>query len=422
MTALTPPMGWNSWDSYGTAVTEEEVMANARFMAEHLLPFGWDTVVVDIQWYEPTARAGGYNEDPPVELDAFGRQMPAVNRFPSAAGGAGFGPLARAVHDLGLRFGLHIMRGIPRLAVARDLPVKGTDTTAARVADTSSTCSWNPDNFGLDHDVPGAQAYYDAQLEQFAAWGVDLVKADDMLSPYHHREIEAYHRAIERSGRDIVLSLSPGTHLSTAHLDHLRENAGMWRVSDDLWDRWDDVLDQFGRMSRWAPFQRPGAWADADMLPLGRIGIRAERGEDRDSRLALEEQRTLMSLWIMSRSPLMYGGDLPRSRPETVALLTVPAMIRILQHSRDNREVLREDDLVVWTAVATDAEASYAAVFHLGDAGATHRVPLASLGIHPDAVGAATDAWSGGRVELDGDALVLDVPAHGSRVVRFDAA
>ncbi|WP_308470961.1 glycoside hydrolase family 27 protein [Clavibacter michiganensis] len=258
MTALTPPMGWNSWDSYGTTVTEEEVLANARFMAEHLLPSGWDTVVVDIQWYEPTARAGGYNEDPPVELDGFGRQMPAVNRFPSAAGGAGFGPLARAVHDLGLRFGIHIMRGIPRRAVQLDLPVEGTGSTASRIADTSSVCAWNPDNYGLDHDHPDAQAYYDGQLAQFAAWGVDLVKADDMLSPYHHREIAAYHRAIERSGRDIVLSLSPGTHLSTAHLDHLRASAAMWRVSDDLWDRWSDVHDQFARMARWNGAQRAG--------------------------------------------------------------------------------------------------------------------------------------------------------------------
>jgi alpha-galactosidase len=286
----------------------------------------------------------------------------------------------------------------------------------------SAICAWNPDDYGLDHDHPDAQAYYDAQVAQFAAWGVDLVKADDMLSPYHDREIRAYRRAIERSGRDIVLSLSPGTHLSTAHLDHLRENAEMWRVSDDLWDRWGDVLDQFARMARWAPFQRPGAWADADMLPLGRIGIRAERGVDRDSLLTLEEQRTLMSLWIMSRSPLMYGGDLPRSRPETIALLTVPDMIRILRGSEDNREALREDDLVVWTAVATDADARYAAVFHLGDAPATHRVPLASIGIRPGAGGTATDAWSGARLDVDGDALVLDVPAHGARVVRFDAA
>lgn len=431
--APTPPMGWNSWDSYGTTVTEEEVLANARFMAEHLLEYGWDTIVVDIQWYEPTARAGGYNDNPPVELDAYGRQIPAVNRFPSAADGRGFAPLAAAVHELGLRFGLHIMRGIPRRSVERDLPVLGTDYTAAQVADTSSICTWNPDNFGLNHDHPGAQAFYDSQLALFASWGVDFVKADDMLSPYHDREIAAYHRAIDRvraeTGHDIVLSLSPGTHLSTEHLDHLRANSEMWRVSDDLWDRWSDILDQFSRMARWAPFQVEGAWADADMLPLGRIGIRAERGVDRDSLLTLEEQRTLMTLWIMSRSPLMYGGDLPRSRPETIELLTNAPVLRILTSSTANREVIREDDLIVWTAVATDAAdgtaSRYAAVFWIGDEPSTVSVPLTSIGV---AAGAAapsfvtTDLWSGAPVEVsaDGSALVVEVPAHGARLVRFD--
>jgi alpha-galactosidase len=204
------------------------------------------------------------------------------------------------------------------------------------------------------------------------------------------------------------------------HLDHLRESAEMWRVSDDLWDRWSDVLDQFSRMARWAPFQQAGSWADADMLPLGRIGIRAERGEDRDSLLTLDEQRTLMSLWMMSRSPLMYGGDLPRSRPETIALLTVPGMIRVLQHSQDNREVIREDDLVVWTAAATDADARYVAVFQLGAEGTVRRIPLSSVGLRPGAPTTVTDVWSGEPVSVGGDALELDVPAHGARVVRFD--
>jgi hypothetical protein len=418
--AATPPMGWNSWDSFGTAVTEDEVLANARFLAEHLLPHGWDTVVVDIQWYEPTARAGGYNEEPPVELDGFGRQMPAVNRFPSSADGAGFAPLAAAVHGLGLKFGLHIMRGIPRRAVHLDLPVSGTEFTAAQVADVSSTCPWNPDNYGLNHDHPGAQAYYDAQLAQFAEWGVDFVKADDMLAPYHTREIEAYAEAIRRSGRPIALSLSPGTDLSTEHLDHLRANAQMWRVSNDLWDRWSDVFEQFGRMSRWAPFQTSGAWADADMLPLGHIGIRAERGSDRQSLLTYEEQRTLMTLWVMARSPLMFGGDLPTSPPETIALLTNPDVLRVLNRSERNREVFREGDLVAWTAVATDAPARYAAVFWTGEAAESVSVPLTSLGIDPAAAGVATDAWSGEVVPVTGDALDVDVPAHGARLVRFD--
>ena len=208
---MTPPMGWNSWDCYGTTVTEEEVLANAAFMAEHLLPYGWDTVVVDIQWYEPAARAGGYNDDAALELDGFGRQLPAVNRFPSATGGRGFAPLAERIHGMGLKFGLHVMRGIPRQAVRDTLPVEGTDATADQIADTSSTCEWNTDNFGLNHRHPGAQAYYDSQLRLFASWGVDFVKADDMLGPYFDAEIAAYRSAMDRCGRDMVLSLSPSS-------------------------------------------------------------------------------------------------------------------------------------------------------------------------------------------------------------------
>lgn len=409
----TPPMGWNSWDCFGTTVTEDEVIANAEVMAQRLLPLGWDTVVVDIQWYDPTARAHGYNDDAPLLLDEHGIHQPAPNRFPSAADGAGFGPLAARVHDLGLRFGLHIMRGIPKIAVERDLPVRGTEWTARDVADTSSTCSWNPDNYGLNHDHPGAQAYYDAQVATFASWGVDFIKADDMLAPYHDREIAAYAEAIRRSGRDICLSLSPGTGLDVAHLDHLRENATMWRISDDLWDRWVDVVEQFDRLARWAPHQRPGGWADADMLPLGRIGIRAERGHPRDSRLTRDEQRTLMSLWVLGRSPLMMGGHLPETDEETFALLSNPKVLRILRDSVDNAEVHRDGDLRLWRATDTSDGSTWLGAFWLGDQDTTLALPDLD-GLSHDA-GGVMDVWDGAACDLD----ALTVPAHGVRLLRL---
>ncbi|MFC8348217.1 glycoside hydrolase family 27 protein [Streptomyces sp. NPDC057280] len=414
---LRPPMGWNSWDCYGTTVTEEEVLANARFMQEHLLAHGWDTVVVDIQWYEPTARAHGYNPDAPLVLDDHGRQLPAPNRFPSAAAGAGFAPLADRVHELGLRFGLHVMRGIPRRAVAARLPVAGTDFTADEIADTGSVCPWNSDNYGLNHDHPGAQAYYDSQVAQFAEWGVDFIKADDMLFPYHDREISAYARAIARSGRPIELSLSPGTDVSLAHLDHLREHATMWRVCDDLWDRWEDVEAQFSRMARWAPWQGERGWADADMLPLGHIGIRAERGEDRMSRLTRAEQISLLTLWFISRSPLMVGGDLPTSPQETIDLLTNDEALEVLWHSRDNREVLREGDRVLWTAGDTDGRTRYAAVFSLADGPQRIDVPLGSLGALPE--DRVRELWTHTDLPHDGRALHLDLPAHGAALFRL---
>ena len=211
--AWRPPMGWNSWDSYGTTLTEDELLANARFMAEHLKNAGWDTLVIDIDWYDPTARAHGYNDNAPLILDEYGRQLPDPVRFPSAAGGKAFGPLAAAVHELGLKLGMHMMRGIPRIAVDKNLPVYGTNYTAKDVADLDHVCKWNPDNYGLNQSHPGAQAWYDAQLDLFASWGLDFLKVDDMQTPFHSDEIAAYHRAIAKAeakyGRSIDLSLSP---------------------------------------------------------------------------------------------------------------------------------------------------------------------------------------------------------------------
>ena len=415
--AATPPMGWNSWDCYGTSVTEGEVLANAAFMAEHLKSYGWDTIVIDIEWYEPTARPGGYNPHAPLVLDRFGRPMPAPKRFPSAADGTGFATLAAQVHRLGLKFGLHIMRGIPRLAVEHRLPIKGTDVTAADIADQSSVCDWNTDNYGLNHDHPGAQAYYDSLAELFAAWGVDFVKADDMLGPYHEAEINALSRALAASGREMVLSLSPGRVLSLAHADHLAAHGHMWRISDDLWDRWVDVLAQFERLARWAPIAGAGAWPDADMLPLGHIGIRAERGVDRASLLTPDEQRTLITLWCMARSPLMFGGDLPTSAPEAIDLITNEAVLAILKASCENRQVIRDDDLVVWTATATDRPGGYVAIFHTGDLPRAYDVPLSSVGM----VSATTAAelWStpdespSADVDFVTKSISAKVPPHG---------
>jgi len=431
--ASVPPMGWNSWDSYGTTVTEGEVVANAEFIRDHLLQAGWNTVVVDIAWYDPDARAHGYNDRPQTTLDEWGRQLPAPGRFPSAADGDGFTPLVDAVHTMGLRFGLHVMRGIPRLAVERDLPVLGTSWTAAEIADREHVCTWNSDNFGLDHTHPGAQAYYDSQVAQFAQWGVDFIKADDMLAPYHSAEIEAYSRAIERSGRPIVLSLSPGTKLSTRHRPHLAKHAQMWRISDDLWDRWGDIHAQFARLARWAPLQSAGGWADADMLPLGRIGLRAERGEPRSSLLTADEQKTMLTLWAMARSPLMVGGDLPTSDAETIALLANPALQRVLGDARDSAEIVREPadggELIVWAARSAASDGHYVALFWTGDGERDVVVPVASVvgagiagqtdcAVLLDGAGwRVDDLWNAGagirQLPTDGS-IAATVPSHGA--------
>lgn len=405
----SPPRGWNSWDCFGGSVTEAEVVANAEFMAEHLLPFGWDTVVVDIQWYEPEPGLADYAERSRAVVDEYGRPLPAVNRFPSAADGNGFTALAQRVHALGLKFGVHLMRGVPRVAVEANLPILGSDYTCGDIADPSHRCPWNPDNEGVLTDHPGAADWYDSVFALLAEWGVDFVKVDDVLYPPIERaDIALISAAIAKSGRSIDLSLSPGKQLSVVHLDFLREHSTMWRVSDDLWDDWSAVAQQFQRAARWAPHQQAGSFADLDMLPLGRLGIRAHVGAPRDSRLTLAEQRTVMTLWAFARSPLMFGGHLPESDPATVALLTDEALLAINHDSAGNREIIRDGNLVVWAATLGGEEVR--GVFWLGDESTALRLHIDDLGVSPSG-DTSDDGW-----------VELELEPHGSALLRFPGA
>lgn len=414
--ASSPPLGWNSWDCFGGSVTEAEVLENASFMAQRLLPHGWDTVVVDIQWYEPTPGTHDYAAVSEAVLDAYGRPQPAVGRFPSAAEGKGFAPLADAVHALGLRFGVHLMRGIPRPAVEADLPIADSPYTAAQIADQGNRCPWNPDNDGVDATHPGAAHWYDALIGQLAGWGVDFIKLDDVLYPPVQRaEIALIAAAIDRSGRDIALSLSPGRELSLEQLDFLRGVATMWRVSDDLWDTWPGLLEQFQRAARWAPHQSAAGYADLDMLPLGRLGIRAHVGTERDSRLSLAEQRTMLTLWAIARSPMMFGGHLPASDPRTVDLLTNDDVLAVQQRSSHNREIIRDQSLVVWAAELDGAQVR--AVFWLGDEPTTVRLHRDDLGVtEPRRV---LDLWSGATQTAADGWLSFPLDPHGATILAI---
>jgi len=414
--APVPPMGWNSWDAYGTTVTEAEVKANADAMAAALKAYGWQYIVVDIQWYEPNAKAHGYRKNAVLALDAYGRLMPAANRFPSAANGAGFKQLADYVHSKGLKFGIHILRGIPRQAVDENLQVQGTSLKAKDIANPTSTCAWNSDMVGVDMTKPGAQAYYDSIVQQYADWGVDFIKADDMTRPYHADEIAALHKAIVKSGRPIVLSLSPGP-APTQQLDHLRANAEMWRIEDDLWDKWESLKTMYAHAEKWLPLVAAGHWPDADMLPLGRIGIRAERGDDRMTRLTHDEQQTMMTLWAMLHSPLIFGGDLPSLDDFTRALLTNGEVLAISQHSHGSRLVLSQADLHVWEAEGQQKGDLYVAIFNFADQATATTLDANQL--HwPGQPQSMEDLWQ--KIKLNpGASQQITTAAHGVTLLKL---
>jgi hypothetical protein len=438
--AKTPPMGWNSWDSFGAGVWESNVTANAEYMKKNLKRHGWDTITIDIQWYEPKAHTDAYRRGALLEMDAYGRLIPASNRFPMTAATRSFKPMGDYLHSKGLKFGLHLLRGIPRQAVASKTPVLGTPYTAADIAKTNSICSWNGDMYGVDMTKPGAQEYYDSVFALMASWGLDFVKVDDLSAPYHTDEIEAIRKAIDRSGRKIVFSTSPG-ETPVKQGAHVQTNANMWRVSNDFWDSWPALYEQFARLHNWTPYRAAGHWPDGDMLPLGKIRTWQTKGNW--TRFTKDEQYTLMTLWSIARSPLIMGGDLPGNDEFTLSLLTNDKVLSVDQKSLNNHQVYNTNAMVVWVADVPKSSDKYVALFNAaplpaprGRRGApppgpaTTNAPavdltqprevsvtLAELGLSAKRA-KVTDLWNGNEFKTPADTISATVNSHGAVLYR----
>jgi alpha-galactosidase len=383
--AFTPPMGWNSFDAYDCAINEEQFRATVDFMADSLLEYGWEYAVIDYIWWHPdpgnwdTPRRFGhpnirYKEDgEPLHpeyttMDEYGRLFPAVKRFPSAANGKGFKPLADYVHSKGIKFGIHIMRGIHRAAYYYNTPILGSTNRARDIGEPWDTCPWCNHMYGVDATKAGAQEYYNSLFNLYAQWGVDYIKVDDMqVPPYHQAELELIRKAIDQCNRPMVLSLSPGeAPLSRAR--HLEKNANLWRISADFWDEWESLLHNFDLLNAWSSYIQPNHWPDADMLPIGHISLGGRpHGPDRMSHFTWPEHYTLMSLWCMARSPLMMGGDLLTSSEQSLSFLKNKEVLAIHQNSNNNRQIYKRNNAACWMADIPGSDNKYLGLFNLGE-------------------------------------------------------
>ena len=422
--AKTPPMGWNSWDSWGLTIDEPNFRDSVTWFHNHLQRYSWQYVVIDEGWFaqQPESPVGHMD----YTMSDDGRYMPAVNRFPSAAGSKGFRPLADWVHSMGLKFGLHIVRGIPREAVAHNLRIAGSHYTAAEAADTSDTCAWNSDNYGLKNNK-AAQAYYDSVADLYAKWGVDYLKVDCISQPYKADEIHMMHEALRRTGRNIVLSLSPGP-TPLAEADDVARNAQLWRISDDMWDIWSkpptapafpqSLKNQFAVLAAWNADAGPGHWPDADMLPIGYLGPRPGWGKQRQTRLTRDEVRTMMTLWCIAKSPLFIGTNLLKMDAFTESVLTSPELIAVDQYAENNRPVIQKPDTVVWMAAAPEQAGDYVAIFNLSDQPLAVNYLWRDLGIQFGKF-RVRDLWE--RKELGRlDHIEATLPPHGSKIFEVE--
>lgn len=435
--ASVPPLGWNSWDSYGLTVTEAQFKANVAWFHQHLQPYGWQYVVIDEGWYLAHPDDSAH---PGYTLSPDGRYLPATNRFPSAGETDTFKPIADSVHSLGLKFGIHIIRGIPREAVTKNLPIAGSRFHATDAADTADTCRWNSDNYGIKNNAAG-QAYYDSLLKLYAGWGVDFLKVDCISSPYKAASIHMIDAAIKKTGRPIVLSLSPGP-TPISEVADVSRSAQLWRISNDFWDLWSSphgqnsfpqsLKNQFPLLAEWAPYagvkDGSGHWPDADMLPIGYLGPHPGWGHPRQSRFTEAEVRTLITLWSIARSPLILGTNLTRMDTTTESLLTNPEVLTVDQRTTGNHAIAEAGnetgqggDIVFW--IAHEGPDPILAVFNRGDKPARVLTPhwkkLGSQFGLDQTTYKVRDLWR--RKDLGSRrSLSVTLPPHGAALFRLN--
>lgn len=420
LTRLTKsPMGWNSWDCYGAAANEAIIRQNAEYMAANLKKYGYEYIVLDIQWSNPTAKSHDYTPFAPLCMDEYSRLIPAENRFPSSAGGKGLAPLAEYVHSLGLKFGLHIMRGIPRQAVHSHCKILGTEKTADEIAKTDSICQWNTDMYGVNADKEGAKEYYDSIFALYAQWGVDFIKCDDIARelPHEEKELIMLSRSLKECGREMVLSLSPGPAL-IEKAELYKQVSNMWRITDDFWDKWELLYDMFGRAEKWCTHSGGQCYPDADMLPVG--AILQDYGPHNRTKFTENEQITMMTLWSIFRSPLMIGGELTKTDKFTLGLLTNERILEMHENARHSHQVWRREisgvEHILWTAASGDGSGLYMAVFNAGDTDSEIKIPLSDLEIYGGVT--ARELWSGEGLTAERE-LAVSVPRHGARAFKI---
>jgi len=364
--AKTPPMGWNSFDSYGVYLHEKAAYENLEAMAEKLKPHGYEYFVIDNGWFgEYTLQEGtiypAEKHAHDIRINECGHFLSSKVYFPN-----GLKPIADRAHELGLKFGVHLMRGIPRKAYEQNLPIKGTKYTARDIVDTDpkENCKWCHYCYAVDMDKPGAQEWYDGLIQHIADMGVDMIKYDDIVP--HPDEVEAVAKAIAKTGKPILLSLSPGGDVDPEAIAFFRLG-NMLRVTKDVWDEQHYIDECFKAWRKWQGKEQPGFWIDMDMIPFGQLQLMsppstnpkktvmdkgdvalAGKGVKRWCQLTKPQMKTFITMRALAASPLMMGGDLPTLDDFSLMLITDPEMLACNQNGVMGSMVLEKDGLETW--------------------------------------------------------------------------
>jgi alpha-galactosidase len=420
--ALTPPMGWNSWDCLGWGATEYEVKACADYMAKNLKHLGYEYIVIDQGWFADE-KAINFEDfvhermttKPQYNLDKYGRICPDTIRFPSARGGKGFKPLVDYIHSLGLKFGFHILRGIPWEAAEKNVIIEGTQIKAGTIAQPDKGCEWYDGYYGIDMTKPGAQEYYNSEFRLFAEWGTDFIKADDVVNL---EELEGISKASRFSGGKIVLSVVAGG----STLEQQKENAHMARLSADFWDVWEMLKRGIQTAAHNTNKSEPGFWPDLDMLPVGKLGLKHSlKGPDaRISHFNKDELHTLMTLFYIFKSPLLLGGYLPETDQTTYDIITNEEALDVNKNGINGHQIKIKNAISIWTADVQNSEDKYLAFFNIWESAEPIdiKVTFAQLGLKGEEY-KVRDLWAKKDLGSFKGQFSAPINAHGAGLFKI---
>lgn len=404
--ALTPPMGWSSWNCWGDAVSQEKVLSSARAMVgKGLRDHGWTYINIDDGWQGP--RGGPLNAIQPNR------------KFPNMKA------LADDIHALGLKFGIYSSPWRGTYAGYIGGSSDSADGTYAWVqaGEVNEDFRLNKDPKGPDakpHWVNwtfGQHSFAAQDARQWADWGVDYLKYDWFPNDVAH--VEEMTNALRSTGRDIVYSLS-NTGIYDSAADYMRL-AQLWRTTGDIVDTWESVSRNGFSQDRWAAFTGPGHWSDPDMLVLGHVGWGPHL---HPTRLTPDEQYSHMSLWCLLSAPLLIGCDVSQMDDFTLSLLTNDEVLAINQDAlgKQATQVSNDQGKVVYAKTLEDGSFAVG-LFNRGESATRVGVKWGPWGTLPTARVGMTyrvrDLWRQQDLGEYKDSFEAEVAPHGVVLIRL---
>ncbi len=390
--SLTPPMGWNSWNCWGGAVSQDKVLRSAKGMAKDLRQHGWTFVNIDDGWQG--LRGGQYNAIMPNK------------KFPNMAG------LATQIHDMGLKVGIYSTpwRGsyLGHIGGSADNPEGTYDWTKTDADENYKIKSNAGRNFAF-----GKYSFIDRDVKQWEDWGIDYLKYD--WGPWKVEHVEAMSKLLRESRRDIVYSLSNSAPFNLA--DEWKKRSQAWRTTGDIYDAWGSVTSILSTQDRWNKYAGPGHWNDPDMLVVGLVGWGPNL---HPTRLTPNEQYAHISMWCLLAAPLLLGCDLERLDPFTLNLLTNDEVLAINQDplGKQAKLIWQTEEQEVWAKPMEDGTTAIG-LFNKGEFPTKMSIKWEQLGLKGNLT--VRDPWRQKTLGKFKDGFSAEVPRHFVTLLRVGA-